>query len=145
MSVSGRTALDRAGGLGRVGAHDQAGLDVRAGDVQLDQRNLVALGHPLTSVASSSRLKPITETTSGTGSSASWGRSLDEEALEALVGQPDRVDQPAGGLPQPRRRIALARRDVIVLRHEGVEGEALEQRVAEGAAGGDRVEGAASR
>ena len=98
-----------------------------------------------TSVASSSRLKPITDTTSGTGSSASSGRSEAEEALEPLVGQPDRVDQAGRGLPQARRRVALARLERDRLRDEGVEGEALEQRVAEGPPGGDRVEGARSR
>ena len=47
---------------------------------------------------------------------------------------------PAGLLPQPRRRVALARRERDGLGDEGGEREALEQRVAERAARGDRVE-----
>ena len=134
-------ALHRGGGLGRVGAHDQAGLHVGARHVQLDQRHLVALADAATSTASSSRSKPITDTTSGTGSSASRaGRG--QEALQALVRQADRVDHPGGGLPQPRRRVALAGLDGDRLRDEAVEGEALQQGVAECAPGRDRVEGA---
>ena len=63
-----------------------------------------------------------------------------EEAVEALVGQPDRVQQPAGQLVQARRRVALARRERDGLGHERGEREALQQRVAERASRGDRVE-----
>ena len=63
-----------------------------------------------------------------------------EVALEALVREPDRVDQPAGDLPQPRGRIALPRREGHGLRDERGEREPLEQLVAERAVRGDRVE-----
>ena len=59
-----------------------------------------------------------------------------------LLGSPIELISPAGRLPQPRRRVALARLERDRLRDEGVEREALEQGVAEGAPGGDRVEGA---
>ena len=65
-----------------------------------------------------------------------------EESLEALVREPDRVDHPGRRLPEPRRRVSGARLRRDRLRDEGREREALEQRVAEGAPGGDRVEGA---
>ena len=70
------------------------------------------------------------------------GQVVREVAVEALVGQADRVDQPGRQLPQPRRRVALARLERDGLGDEGGEREALEQRVAERAPGGDRVEGA---
>src|SRR5829696_2025801 len=50
----------------------------------------------LTSVASSSRLKPITETQSGTGSSASCGRSLARKPSSPLLGSPIELISPAG-------------------------------------------------
>jgi len=43
------------------------------------------------------------------------GQILGEIAVEALVGQPDRVDQAGGRLPQPRGALPLARVSVIVL------------------------------
>ena len=49
-----------------------------------------------TSSASSSRLKPITETTSGTGSSASWGRSSARKPASPLFGRPIELIRPAG-------------------------------------------------
>src|SRR5439155_15208520 len=55
------------------------------------------------------------------------------------VGETDRVDHPGGRLPQARRRVALARSERDRLRDEGVEGKLVEKRIAEGAAGGDRV------
>ena len=67
---------------------------------------------------------------------------LGQEAFEPLVRQPDRVDHPRRGLPDPLRRVAGARLGGDRLRDEGREGEVLEQRVAEDAAGGDRVVGA---
>ena len=91
--------------------------------------------------ATSSRVEPMTLTISGTGSSASCGRSSLEVAVEPLVGQPDRVDHAAGQLPQPRRRVALARLERDGLGDEGGEREVLVEGVAERLAGGDRVEG----
>ena len=87
-----------------------------------------------------SRVKPMTLTISGTGSCGELRQVVREVALEALVGQPDRVDHAAGELPQPRRRVALARLERDGLGDEGGEREAREQRVAERAPRGDRVE-----
>jgi hypothetical protein len=135
-------ALEQALGLGRVGAHHEACLDVRAGDVELDQGDLGPHAdrphQPLDLLGAEAhhgddqRDRQLRQ-----------GRQvLAQEALEALVGQPDRVDQASRGLEQARRRVALARLDGDRLRDERVEGEALEQCVAEGAPGRDRVEGA---
>ena len=44
LAVRGRTASSSAARLARVGAHQQPGLDVRAGDVELERGDLVALG-----------------------------------------------------------------------------------------------------
>ena len=119
-------------------------------DWTLGQETLSSIA--ATSVAAADRLdqprelargsSPITETISGTGSSASCGRSSAEEALEALVRQPDRVDHPGRRLPEPRRRVAGARLRRDRLRDEGRERELVEQRVAEGPPRRDRVEGA---
>ncbi len=46
-----------------------------------------------------------------------------EVAAQALVRQADRVDQPAGGLIEPRRRVAVARLERDRLRDEGRERE----------------------
>ena len=117
-------ALDGARGLGRVGAHDQAGLDVRAGEVELDQRDLVARRRPPRPARPARRGRsPSPTTNSGTGSSASCGRSSARKPLEALVRQADRVDQPGRRLPQPRRRVALARRERDRLRDEASNGK----------------------
>ncbi len=70
------------------------------------------------------------------------GQVVGQVALEALVGQPDRVEHPGRGLEQPRRRVAGPRAQRDRLGDEGGEREALEQRVAEHPAGGDRVVGA---
>src|SRR4051794_32412546 len=50
----------------------------------------------VTSSASSSRLKPITETHRGTGSSASWGRSSWRNLSRPLFGRPIELISPAG-------------------------------------------------
>ena len=60
--------------------------------------------------------------------------------MEALVGQADGVDQTAGDLPQPRRRIALPGLDRDGLRDEGGEREALDECCPEYLVGGDCVE-----
>ena len=91
--------------------------------------------------ATSSREEPMTLTISGTGSSASLRQVVREVAVEPLVGQADRVDHPAGQLPQPRRRVALARLERDGLGDEGGERELLVEGVAERLAGGDGVEG----
>ena len=74
---------------------------------------------PSTRRAKPSRSVAITETISGTGSSASCGRSCGEEPLEALVREPDRVDHPARRLIEPRRRVARAGLRGDRLRDEG--------------------------
>ena len=75
----GRARADRVEqrrDLARVGADHQAGLDVRAGDVELERRDLVALAERARpACATSSCGEPMTLTISGTGSSASSGRS----------------------------------------------------------------------
>src|SRR4029077_6569445 len=63
-----------------------------------------------------------------------------EESIEALVRQPDRVDQPGWRLPQARRRVAGARLRSDRLGDEGREGELVDERVPEGSPGSDRVE-----
>ena len=76
FAVSGRSASEQRQRLVGLLADDQPRLDVRAGDVELDRRHLVALADPLDQgVANSSWLVAITETISGTGSSPSRGRS----------------------------------------------------------------------
>ena len=135
-------ALDRQGGLGRVRAHDQAGLHVRAGHVQLQHRDLVALAHRGHEVSELLAREAHHRDHERHRQARQLGQVRGEEALQALVRQPDRVDHPGGGLPEPRRRVALARLEGDRLRDEGVEREPLEQGVAEGAPGGDGVEGA---
>ena len=55
--------------------------------------------------AKSSWLVAITETISGTGSSRQLRQILLEETLQALVGQPDRVEHPGRRLPDPPRLV----------------------------------------
>ena len=95
-----------------------------------------------TSGASSSRLKPITETTSGTGSSASSGRSGARKPSSPLLGSPIELISPAGVSQSRGGGLPWRGSSGDRLRDEGVEGEPLEQGVAEGAPGRDRVEGA---
>ena len=141
LAVRGRTASSRRATSPGSAPNIRPGLDVRAGDVELERGDLVALADGRRRASRPPRgVEPITLTISGTGSSASCGRSCCEEAVEALVRQADRVDQPGRQLPQPRRRVALARRERDGLGDEGGEREVLEQRVAERAPGGDRVE-----
>ena len=78
-------ALHRAGRLARIRAHHEPALHVRARHVQLHHRHLGRSPTRATSAASSSRLNPITETTSGTGSSAELRQVVLQEALQALV------------------------------------------------------------
>ena len=81
-ACSGRTASSSARRLARVGAHDQPGLDVRAGDVELERGDLVALGERRDERRDLARgVKPMTLTISGTGSSASCGQVLREVAV----------------------------------------------------------------
>ena len=126
--------------LDRVGAEHQPGLDVRAGDVELERGDLVALADGSNQVrdlvgrvahhVDDQRDRQLGE----------LRQVLREELLEALVGQPDRVQQAGRELVQARRRVALARRERDGLGHERGEREALEQRVTERTPGGDRVE-----
>ena len=145
FSVSERTRSTASGGLGRVGAHDEAGLDVGTRDVQLDHRHLV----PGPDGRDERRELVAAEAHDGDDQRHGQLRELragpTQEALEALVGKADRVDEPAGRLPQPRRRIALPRLGVIVFETKASNGKRSMQRVAEGAPGRDRIEGARSR
>src|SRR5205085_7908120 len=66
------------------------------------------------------------------------------EPRQPLVREPDRVDHPRRRLEDPRWRIAGARLGRDRLRDERREGEVVEDRLAEGTARGDRVEGPAA-
>ena len=66
---------------------------------------------------------------------------LGQEALEALVREPDRVQQSTRQLVQPRWRIALARSDRDGLGHEGREGKVGQEGVTKRTVSGDCVEG----
>ena len=82
-------------------------FDVRAGDVELERGDLVALGE---------RRHELGDLLAGEAHDVDDQRHRQlgelrqvvlEVAVEALVRQPDRVDHAAGQLPQPRRRVAL--------------------------------------
>jgi hypothetical protein len=133
-------AGDDGAQLGRVGPDVQPGLDVRAGHVELQRVDLVAILE---------RLDEGRELLGGGahdvgderhGQRGELGQVVRQVALQALVGQPDRVDQPGRRLVQPRRRVALAGVQRDRLGHECAERELLEQGVAERSPGGDRVE-----
>ena len=101
--------LDRRGRLGRIGAHDEAGLDVRARDVQLDHRHLVARPDGRDERRELVAAEAHHRDDQRHGQLGELRQVRLEEAVEPLVRQPDRVDQPGRRLPQPRRRVALAR------------------------------------
>ena len=101
LSVSGRHSLEQPRHLLGVCSHDQAGLHVRAGHVELERRDLVAGRKRADQLGHLGRLKPITLTISGTGSSARPGQVGFQITGQTLVGQPDRVHQPGRQLPQP--------------------------------------------
>ena len=89
----------------------------------------------------SSRLVAITETISGTGSSASCGRSSARNPSRPLFGSPIELIIP-DGVSQIRGGALPARGSgVIVFETKAENGKSLEQRVAEDAPGGDRVKG----
>ena len=93
-----------------------------------------------TSAPTSAWLEPMTLTISGTGSSASAGRSSARKRSSPLLGSPIELIMPA---PSSHRRgggLPCARRERDRLGDERGEREAREQRVAEHAPGGDRVE-----
>ena len=140
FSEIGRTTSSSAGELARVGAHDQPGLDVRARDVELDRRDLVALGEGGDEAGDVLARGAHDVDDQRHGQLGELRQVLLEVAVEALVGQPDRVDHAAGQLPQPRRRVALARLERDGLGDEGGERELLVEGVAEGAACRDGVE-----
>ena len=95
-----------------------------------------------TSRANSSRLVAITETISGTGSSASCGRSSARKPSRPLFGSPIELIIPAG-VSQIRCGALPARGSgVIVFETKAREGKSSSSCVAEDPAGGDRVEGA---
>ena len=121
---------------------------------------VLTFGHEtLSSIAATSARAATAATSSPTSASArahdvddqrhrerrELGQVLGQEALEPLVGQPDRVDHAGAQLPQPGRRVALARGERDRLGDERGEREALEQRLAERAPGGDRVERSGAR
>ena len=117
--------------LARLGAHHAARLHVRAGDVQLERRDLGrGPATASTSVANSSCEKPATLTIRGTGRVASSGRSCSRNPARPLLGRPIELISPAGvshrrggGLP-PRGA------SVIVLETKAANGKLLAERVA---------------
>ena len=72
--------------------------------------------------ATSSWAPPITLTISGTGSSASSGQVVAQEAVQSLVGQPDRVEQSAGSSYSRGARVSFARRERDRLGHDAANG-----------------------
>ena len=133
-------AFDRARGLRGVGAHDETRLDVGARHVQFDHRDLVALPNARDELRELVVAEAHHRDDERDGQLREFRQIAREEPFEALVRQPDRIDQAGGRLPQPRRRIALARSQGDRLRHESVERELLEQLIAERTPRGDRVE-----
>ena len=95
-----------------------------------------------TSRANSSRLVAITETISGTGSSASCGRSSARKPSRPLFGSPIELIIPAG-VSQIRRGSLPARGSgVIVFETKAEKGKSSSRASPKTRAGGDRVEGA---
>ena len=142
LPVSGRRAPSEPAVSVGLLADDQPRVHVRAGDVELDRGDLVAAATALDQPARTPRRSSPSPRRSAARGARRAAAGRVEEAVEALVREPDRVDHPGRGLPEPRRRVAGSRLGGDRLRDEGGEREALEQRVAEGASGGDRIEGA---
>ena len=140
LAVRARTASSSAGDLARVGAEHQAGLDVRAGDVELERGDLVALAHPFDQFGDLVVGAAHDVDDQRDGQLGELRQVLRRNPSRPLFGRPIEFSSPLGQLVQPRRRVALARRERDRLGHERGEREALEQRVAERTPGGDRVE-----
>ena len=130
-------------GLLRLLADDQAGVDVGAGDVELDRRDLVPLRHAPRPVARSPRgWSPSPRRSAAPAARASCGRSSARKPSRPLFGSPIELIIPAG-VSQIRCGSLPARGSgVIVFETKAEKGKSLEQRVAEDPPGGDRVEGA---
>ena len=126
--------------LAGVGAHQQPGPDVRARDVELDRAHLGARGDRRDQLPDIGMARAHDVDDQRHRERRELGQVLGQEALEPLVGQPDRVDHPGAQLPQPGRRVALPRGERDRLGDERGERETLVQRLAERAPGGDRVE-----
>ena len=92
LRVQRADRVEQRGGLPRVGAHDHAGLDVRAGDVELERGDLVALGerrHELGDLLAREAHDVDDQRHRQLGE---LRQVVLEVAGEALVGQADRVD-----------------------------------------------------
>ena len=139
FAVRGADRVQQVRDLDRIGAEHQAGLDVRAGDVELQRSDLVALADGSTSRATSSCGAAHDVDDQRDRQLGELRQVLRQEAVETLVGQPDRVQQAARQLVQPRRRIALARGERDRLGHERGEREAGQQGVTKRTVSGDRV------
>ena len=110
--------------LARLLADDQARVHVRAGDVELDRSDLVALARP----PRPARRTPRRSSPSPRRSAAPAARPAaagrrPRKPSSALVGQPDRVDHRRRLLPEPRRRVADPRLGGDRLRDVGAERE----------------------
>ena len=121
LEVSGRTRAISAAISPRSLPITQPDLTFGTGDVQLQGGHLGAVRH---------RLHEGRELLVGEAGHAhdqghrerrQLGQVAGEEALQALVGQADGVDQPGRGLPQPRRGVAAPRGERDRLGDEGRE------------------------
>ena len=134
--------LEQRQRLGRLLADDQPRVHVRAGDVELQRRDLRAAARPPRSASRTPRRwSPSPRRSAAPAASTSCGRSCSRKPSRPLFGSPIELIIPAALLPQPRRRVAGPRRGRDRLRDEGAEGKPLEQLLAEHPPGGDRVEG----
>ena len=124
FAVSGRSGLEQRPRLGRLLADDQPGLDVRAGDVELDRRDLVARRRPRSTSArellgarrhhrDDQRHRQLGE----------LRQVVREEALEALVREPDRVDHPGRRLPERGGGLPARGSGVIVFETKALKGK----------------------
>ncbi len=138
----GTHVLDRPGRLARVGAHLEAGLHVRAGEVELDERYLGPRAHLGDELAELGAVEAHHRDDERHREPCENRQVLGQEAREALVRKSDRVEQAGRGLPETRRGVARAGSEGEGFRDERVKGKPLDELVAEGTPGGDRVEGA---
>jgi hypothetical protein len=126
--------------VARVRADVQPRRDVRAGDVQLERRDLLAVVQRLDQGGQLAHRGAHDVGDQRDGQPGQLGQVLGQVALQPLVGQPDRVDESGRGLVEARGRVAGPRLEGDRLGDEGAEGEPRGQRIAEGAPRRDGVE-----
>ncbi len=133
--------LDERQRLLRLLPDDQPGLDVRAGDVQLQGRDLAPARDPLDQARELHVARAHHGDNQRHRKLSQERQVLVEEPVEPLVGQADRVDHPGGCLEDPRRRVPDPGLRGDRLRNEGRERKLVQELLAEDATRGDRVEG----